>query len=1060
MKGHLDIRAEEYEHLLRNFIGPLQGAEEVLERRSPHDTYLTGALYPASMRKHRAADDLEDLEIVDGEGHINSAEEAASAAKDVPEEVVLFPSSAGISFRLRKNVASIKLNVTFGTYKDTQIDGKNAFQRRQHSFDHSVSLDKENSSIWLIPEWAELNLKVRLLSDSKLVTMTLLNRARKEKFIPDGKGNWLFKNIATLWQVRISAQEVTSNDIIPINPAPRITSSKEINANFLLYRKLMPLAAGHNCSSDWNRADGILKVHSEFIPIYLLRMMVPSQISGVDLNIRGFSSVESLKCLGIPALKTMHSRYLTWIDRLVEQSAALESPELKKISEDLLIEIRRAEGRIAKGIEIIEKDESVAWCVSFANEVMEAQFKNRNPSGSFTWHPFQMAFFLLNIEGIVNPLSEDRNIADLLWFPTGGGKTEAYLLISAFTIAWRRLAGKKTGTGAGTAILLRYTLRLLTQQQLQRAARMVCSAETLRTRYPALLGDQPISIGLWVGGDSFPNTLKDWEQKRSEGKVPTPFESCPACAATLRVQNYVPKRTRHSQMTVGKLEIICDQNDKCPFHGRALPIHLTDEDVYRFSPTIVVGTVDKFANLTWKEDTAKIFNKYSFRCLVHGTFFENEARCSCSSACAETPPELIIQDELHLISGPLGSMVGAFENAVRYICRKNGIEPKYITSTATIRGAERQLSDLYSKNAFQFPPSGFDAEDNFFSEAVAKDNLHKTRAYVGISAQGRSPKLVMARLYGLLNHVYQEFRKDADTDQTALDCFRTVVGYFNARRELGGVKTMLGDDVPKWRKFHHSLDLSDYDDSKPLDVTELMGSVDSKQLMKDLERIARGNHVAPEFVLATNILSVGIDIDRLSLMVVAGQPKTASEYIQASSRVGRSGPGIVVVSYNWARARDRSHYEKFRSFHEQLYRYVEGISVTPCSPEARRRTLAGTFVAVARHCIRELRGDDDAINFDAYHERMEDFKNYYLRSIVDPDERADAQREIEKFIYNWRRAAENKATTLSYKSGEKKRGVLGILGEQRDNCIDFFVTSLRNVDEEVPVQLTGRIYGA
>jgi hypothetical protein len=405
-------------------------------------------------------------------------------------------------------------------------------------------------------------------------------------------------------------------------------------------------------------------------------------------------------------------------------------------------------------------------------------------------------------------------------------------------------------------------------------------------------------------------------------------------------------------------------------------------------------------------------------------------------------------------------MVGAFENAIRFIARAGDVEPKYITSTATIRGADRQLFDLYGKEAFQFPPHGLSAKNNFFADMVEETDLANTRAYIGISAQGRSPKLIMARLYGLLSHFYQDARTDKQTHQETLDRFRTVVGYFNARRELGGVKTMLGDDVQKWRKFHHTFDGSTYDSERPIEAVELMGSVDSKELMKALEAISRGGHTAPEFVLATNILSVGIDIDRLSLMVVAGQPKTSSEYIQATSRVGRSGPGLVIVSFNWARARDRSHYEKFRAFHEQLYRYVEGISVTPASPETRKRTMAGAFVAVARHCNDELRANNDAIHFDQYHSRLDEFRQFYLSSIIDPDERNDAEEQTDRFLKEWRRSASVKGTDLLYKATEKHRGVLGILGEQRDNCIDFFVTSLRNVDEEVPARLARRTYGS
>jgi hypothetical protein len=649
----LKIRHGIYNYLLRNFIGPRAGEDEILEGSRPQDLYLTGALYPAGLRKNSRFIDPQDFEYVDGEGHQDSADDANAAAKDTPEESVLFPSSAGISFRLKRSVAAIPVSVSFGIYSPIELDGKIGFQRKQVRKDLEIKLG-DSFKEWLLPDWVQLDVKVRDLPDSKLVTVTLLNRATKDKEEKNEKP-WVFKNRATIWQVRIAARETDAGDIIPVTPLPRETNNHEVSANFLLYREFQPFASGHNCSADWSTVDGKRTVGSEFIPFHPLRSMVPATVAGADFNIKSFSNQDKLKN-GLKSLKLLHRKYDEWINGIESDAARLEPVSLKPTAARLVSKAKEAAARIGRGIKILENNKDASWCFSFANEAIERQFRlqKRNEGKEFNWRPFQLAFFLLTLEGIVDSASAERKKADLLWFPTGGGKTEAYLLISAFTIAWRRVSRDKDRSGAGTTVILRYTLRLLTQQQLQRAARLICAMEELRPRYQDRLGGEEIGIGLWVGGGSFPNTVKEWEQRRSEGKAPTPFETCPSCSAPLQSRNYKPDKYKIGRIALNKLEVSCSGNPSCTFHNRPLPIHLTDEDVYQFNPAMIIGTVDKFANLAWKMEAGKIFNKYRFRCSKHGVFFKDEPRCICSKEEAERPPDLIIQDELHLISGPLG----------------------------------------------------------------------------------------------------------------------------------------------------------------------------------------------------------------------------------------------------------------------------------------------------------------------------------------------------------------------------------------------------------------------
>ncbi len=789
-----------------------------------------------------------------------------------------------------------------------------------------------------------------------------------------------------------------------------------------------------------------------FFPRYDLYQMIPSVIDDVDFSIENFTDSKKFNEKGLLFFKILVERYSQWIADSRKRADGLDDL-YKGIARKNLNNCQRAVERMEQGVVLLGTNASAQNCFIKANQVMSLQHEWKKTGKIFRWHPFQIAFFLLNLQGLFDELSNDRKIADLLWFPTGGGKTEAYLLISAFSFLWRReRESLKQRWGGGTAIILRYTLRLLTQQQLQRAARMCCAAEFLRKADPATRGHSPISIGFWVGGDSFPNDNKKWEKMRIEGCAPMPLSSCPCCNSELAIANYRVRSVggEINGNKVTRLSITCFE-ESCAFSKQQLPIYLTDEDLFRFSPTMVIGTVDKFANVAWSTKSGKLFNKYHLQCNIHGMFHEAEEKCSCRlSPILSCAPELIIQDELHLITGPLGSMVGAFEVAIRSLCKNGLAEPKYIASTATIRGAGRQLMELYRKEGFQFPPSGLESGDSFFAKKANQNDRSKIRTYVGISAQGRSSKLIAARLYAAISHFYQHHRNKSTFNSADLDYFRTVVGYFNSRKELGGVNTMLGDDVLKWRKYQHDIDDSSYPNA-PLDVEELFGGISSEKVMKVMARMEMRNHKAPEFVLATNILSVGIDINRLVTMVIAGQPKTTSEYVQASSRVGRERAGIVFINYNWARARDRSHYEKFRSYHEQLYRFVEGVSVTPFSPEVRRRTLAGTLVSMLRHNTPDMWGDFGAINIHRCLSDVQRVKEEYLENIQDINTKIEVGREIDQFFETWKKKTDRSTTDFKYRASAKNRGVLVPFGIEADNFIDYFVNSLRNVDDEIPL---------
>ena len=591
------------------------------------------------------------------------------------------------------------------------------------------------------------------------------------------------------------------------------------------------------------------------------------------------------------------------------------------------------------------------------------------------WRPFQLAFILLNLSGLQNPLVPEREVVDLLFFPTGGGKTEAYLGLAAWTIAHRRLTnGGKLG--AGVAVLMRYTLRLLTLDQLSRAAGIICALELMRREIgwrqdnKSMLGDWPIEIGLWVGSAATPNRLGGRGATGPEtavGRVrrfmrdgkdaPAPIKTCPWCGEPFTRDSFrcVPNNIAPQNMEIG-----C-ANSRCAFGaGVALPVLTVDDAIYRRLPAFLIATVDKFAGLPWIDRVGAFFAHvdredengfYGAADRGAGRRFFNGARL--------LPPDLIIQDELHLISGPLGTVAALYEVALDRLCsRQVGermVRPKIVASTATVRRAEKQIDALFDRTRTAiFPPPGPDRRNSFFAITVPTSQK-PGRLYVGLAAPGKGPKLLFLRsLTTLLAAGAKQMPNGEVTDP-----YLTALCYFNALRELGGARRIVEDEVraklATYGTSRRRLSPQDqpFENRTLREILELTSreSTDKVAAAKDALARPASQPNGVDVALATNMISVGLDIGRLGLMVVQGQPKSSAEYIQATSRVGRVAekPGLVLVLLNVHKARDRLHYEGFRLFHGSFYRTVEATSVTPWAARAVDRALAPAVVALARH---------------------------------------------------------------------------------------------------------------
>ncbi|KAA1248402.1 helicase, partial [Mycobacterium simiae] len=717
-----------------------------------------------------------------------------------------------------------------------------------------------------------------------------------------------------------------------------------------------------------------------------------------------------------------------------------------------------------------------------------------------SWRPFQLAFILMQLGALTDPTSPLRSAdhlacVELLFFPTGGGKTEAYLGLAAYTFAIRRRQGVVESTEGpldgrdGVAVLMRYTLRLLTAQQFQRATALMCAAELARRSDENTWGSEPFRIGLWVGTDVSPKRFEEADEQLIRANeygahrlTVLQIQRCPWCGTPI-----TPAQVR-ADATLRRVFVYCgDELSQCPFAKggtvlEGLPVLTVDEEIYRLTPAFVIATVDKFARLAREGEAAALFGYVGRRCARHGYVHPDYGGCNITTAHPATngqpaattypvgrlrPPDLIIQDELHLITGALGTSVGLFEVAVETLAswqRPDGkpVRPSIVASTATVRNAHEQVRGLYGRRVEIFPPQVLDVADTFFSEEIPVSQKNPGRRYVGVSAQGVRLASAEIRVSEVLLSAGQLLFDRCHSDA---DPYMTLVGYFNATRELAGMARYLADDVQtrvrRPRKdsgfpprpgaafgMLHTGELTSRIASSEIGKTldrlglEFDPAYDTNAALqariadqKDGKKVATRNEAPFDVILATSMLQVGVDVQRLGLMLVVGQPKNTAEYIQASSRVGRDAtkPGLVVTLGNWARPRDLAHFEQFRHYHETFYAQVEALSVTPYSPTALDRGIDGLLVSAARviqaHLIDGLSPERNAWRIKHQHKAVELITERLKKRIAAAAQDDDAAKRASDLLINrldrWadrtKHAAEMGKTLVYERTGEGDR---------------------------------------
>lgn len=1030
LEGKYAFRDELSRRMIDDLVGPADGPHEVLDD-PPITRYVAGMLYPAGGGWTAAgtADSAQDVDENDGYDEAVTPDPAVAMAN------VRNPASMGLSFAVDAAACKrIRVAVQAARYTPLPIEPGSTepkWKRQPLVFEPtmielSTPQPGERRSL---AEDLSLFVRVRPVDPrgAIAVTLVLINERQPENAFGERDGDAVFQPKLTIEaEDGVAAAFVERADTTTIG-----LDDEEVRSNDLLFSHVPNLAVGHGCSVSWKTtaASSAERLETTFAPTYDLPLADSNpKIDIPALDMRALAAATRDDAVG--GLRQLSAGYRDWIAQLETDSSSLTGDRLDTASRHARLCLDAAR-RIDAGIDLLEQSADAFQAFRLMNTAMvEQRIRSerilngreelRPDDIAARWRPFQLAFVLLCLKGIADENDDDRNNADLLWFPTGGGKTEAYLGLIAFTVFLRRL----TGRGAGVTALMRYTLRLLTIQQFERATLLICCCESIR-RTRSDLGQDEISIGLYVGRSATPLTRKDAEQaiKKLREKPtavpkegnPVQFRSCPWCGTKLDAHKYWVGQTP------ARLNITCENAD-CEF-SKHLPAYLVDEDVYDYHPSLVIGTVDKFAGLPWRAKANALFNR---------------------DKSGMNGIDLIIQDELHLISGPLGTLTGLYETVIDHLASRGGVRPKVIASTATIRRAQAQGKALFERPVSQFPPSGIDSRDSYF--AVEADPTKKgDRRYIGVMAPGKSQTTLLVRVYAAL----LQFAKEIDGEPADRDPYWTLVGYFNSLRVLAGARMQVQDDVEERIELLAPDGDAVRSLNDPIELTSRASSVDIPGYLKRM-RVVYPDDNALDVILATNMISVGVDIDRLGLMAVMGQPQSTSEYIQSTSRVGRQHPGLVVAIYNGARSRDRSHYESFVPYHSALYREVESTSVTPFSPRSRDRGLHAVLIALARHTITRLHENGDASNVSAHREDVEQLRDLILDRVekIDPAEVAGTREELDQFIAMWIRRAEAEPTLVYTNRDHPEQGLLIEAAEDTERLPDVTPTlwSLRDVD--------------
>ena len=1098
---YVEARKRFVDWLRRQLIGP---AGERILGISPLDRYPTGVLHPVDPdmsgidlvsaggeeSEPPLLDDEEDTTPADDESEERSFARPARRRRYVP------PSSVGFSCFVRGEVR-LAITCSAAVYGDAEdrdeagrlqdrdkagrfLPGKYARTRlpeRTATWSGATAFGESGGILW--KGRAGVDVRARPHRDGLIVTVTLCNRQELDPDVPP-RLKTRDRVAKSLFEAELSCV-VESGELVDyprIDPSLLTEEEQELE---LQYREQRIYALGHGAAAIWDVRPGReARLRSDFMP--------EAEVPMTTVDTRGDDAVLRLSRLaeaptadepeqftGADApvtdeLERFVAGYADWIAGQQRTASEFPSHGERDTANRICGRMRVALDRMRGCVEMLRTDPLAAESFRWANRAMLDQMRQADRAGGketepgqYRWRPFQLAFLLTVMVSAIREEDEFRDVLDLIWFPTGGGKTEAYLGLIAFLIVWRRL--KYPASGGGTAAFMRYTLRLLTRQQFERAARMVCALERLRRRHPERLGEAPIDAGIWVGDEISPNRYAQAREIVEEIRAGKPgaqyrllMERCPWCGTPFDAEHgyHAMEDEFHFHCT----DPGCDFGTDPP-----LPCNVVDDALYDHPPSLLIGTIDKFARVAWEERTGAFFGVGS------------------GSRPDWRPPELVIQDELHLVTGPLGSVAGLYEAGLDTLLVRRGVRPKYVASTATIRMAREQVQRLYARDLAVFPPPGLSHDDTFFARA---DRERPGRLYVGYLAPLLDQQHCMAPLAAALLAAPQVLF-DEDTDREALlDAWWTQVVYHGSLKGVGNSHNAFVTDVRDFgrRLAHEFQEARDtgpgleqgHGDREPPDapdqeftgalerfrnprIAQLTSRRTARENAETFQQLAmrQGNdETCLDAVLATNMVSVGLDVARLALMIVNGQPLTTAEYIQATSRVGRADvPGLVVTNYYRHQARSLSHYESFRPYHESFYRFVEPGSVTPHTWQVRTRALHAALVIALRHVCADLRSNTSAGHFDQDSPEVKaviaELQGRCKRAAAEPGQGRDTASHIDRLAGQWHdeaRRCKEESRQLSYRAPDGERNADRLLHTHGESRPGLWATlhSMRNVE--------------
>lgn len=908
-------------------------------------------------------------------------------------------------------------------------------------------------------------------------------------------------NQACLFQTEI---KVETPYLLPFNDyKSNLYKSEEDRMLDFLYRKKLSYGIGHNTACTWENCEDDTKKPAWVSSTFLPQFNVKSQSTDIEsfdkklLEIKQMSEFNTDTGIIISNLKKLSDTYSQWIENEENETHSFNS-EKKSLAQSNIIKSKIILSRMLKGIALLEKNQNAMRAFQLANTAIYLQMyqnqwhfskqkdgfevfeRNENPQFAYfeyatkdypnpdrvpNWRPFQLAFILQCLPSFIEDNSEDKDLVDLLYFPTGGGKTEAYLALSAFLIFWRRL--QYPNNYGGVNIIIRYTLRLLSAQQFERATKLILACEFIRKNHSDL-GNERITIGFWVGGSTIPNRIKSNDNNCAEKKLqnvqerlnknqpainPFQLSNCQWCNAKIisKIQAtgnpIIGHRISRNHLTSYCLNPNCEYSES----NDGFPIVLVDDDIYENPPTMLFATVDKFSQLAWKGEATSLFNHSNSR-----------------------KPELIIQDELHLLSGPLGSLVGLFENVILSLCTTDTQKPKIIVSTATVKNVEEQVKGLYSRDVQIFPQNITNADNTFFSKTLPTSK----RRYVGILPTGKTQTMATLRLNAALLYARLELWKDNENKVEA-DQFWTILSYFKSLKHIGRFANKISAELKpeiKQLQVRYLLNQSPYDhnyDNLSNQNLELTSRISNEKIKRNLDKLSvpfDGNlnkyRKSYDIVLATNMISVGLDVGRLNIMLMNGMPPNTAEYIQASSRVARENEGIVFSLFDPNNTRDLSYFEDFVPFHKTFYKQVEPISVTPFAENALDKMLFTSIVTYFRH---KLGFADNKMPYALIENNNKQTLANELNTIfnshsfADSDDKELIVSEIANLLEEWKikiqkSPAPSRDGGLYYYGGkqetDKKKNLLKPI-QERINADDKLIAmqSMRSVEPSVSIKI-------